>query len=326
MKRSSARGMRRLRRFVPAMIFSVVVMVLVAISMVFIRSRSDRSLSFRRLNIVLATSPVSVWSWDRNANTATIVLLPADTVIDATHGYGKYSLEAIWKIGSIEKKEDGLLSGSLSDALGVPIPLYFGEASENVPSNGDPVAYGKEAFSVRHIAGLLLGTYRTNIPLPTFIALTKAISAMHSSDITQIDLSRMTVSIEEELPDNSIRKVLDPIAVDAVLQGDFEDDAIREEAISVALFNTTQKASLGSRAARLLTNSGVLVVSVGNDEKEVSRCELEGEKSILETKTANFITSLFDCQKIPMSDQRHAELTVRIGSEFASMFQTQKAR
>jgi hypothetical protein len=323
MKRISARDVRRFARVAP-FVFISALCVLVAALLIFFVFRTHESAPLRRVNFVLASSPVSVWSWDRDSGKMIVVLVPADTVINAIGGYGVYSLDAIWKLGSLEKRDRALFAGSVSDALGVSIPFYFGNASEDLGELHDPVAYGREVFSISHLFRLIFGGYRTNISPRFFLSFVKAFGQIHVDQISVVDLAKKNITVDDKQPDDSTRRVLDSVALDAVLQGDFEDDQVRQEGVSVILLNTTSSPSLGSRAARLLTSSGVRVVSVGNDENEVKECQLEGDQISLSSLTARFITSLFQCHQTRITESRRSDLTVRLGSEFASRFESYK--
>jgi hypothetical protein len=293
----------------------VVALIFIVAFCLFIFNKPKVS-SLQRVNIVLATSPITVWSWNKDDGSFIVISLPSDAVIDAIHGYGKYSLEALWKLGFIE--DATTLNSSLSYALGIPIQWYSG--SEGLPSVSDPVSYGREYFSLTHI----FGRRRTNIPLSLYISFSRALASARVDKIEFIDFTRKIVTYDEDIPDGSKRKVVDLERVDEVLKGIFEDSQIRKESISVAIYNSTQVPSLGNRAARLLTQSGILVVSVGNEDKEISQCEIEGTTHSLETKTASNISDILGCKRIPVTDQRRTDLTVKIGGRFASLFSPQR--
>ena len=302
----------------------VVILLLLCIAAVFFL-RPGKSVSLRRVNIVVASSPISVWSWDTLDNTFAVVSLPSEIVIDAVHGYGKYSLEAIWKLGFIEKPDASILSESLSDALGTVVPWYVGSTSQELAESTHPVAFGRELFSWMHVTGVLFGHYHTNIPPALFLSFSRALAGARADAIAFIDLSEKSVTRQEELPDNTKRNVLDPELLDVALKSVFEDDLIRKEGVSVAVYNTTKTPALGNRAARLLTSSGVLVIFVGNEEGEVSTCQLEGDTKALASKTASVIAEILDCRKVQATDMKRTDLTVRVGVNYAKQFVSRAA-
>ena len=76
------------------------------------------------MTVVIVGSPMYVVSIDAGSLEGVILRIPETTWIEASHGYGKYSLEALWKLGNIERNHT-LLNESLSYALGVPVQYYI---------------------------------------------------------------------------------------------------------------------------------------------------------------------------------------------------------
>jgi hypothetical protein len=266
-----------------------------------------------RVSVVVATSPMTVWSWDRSDNSFIQLTIPSDYVINALYGYGYYSLDAIWRLGFIDKKGGTLLSDSLSDTLGLPIDWYIGTKSQELPN-------GKELFSLSNIFSFIERTYQTNMPIGLFISFSRALTAARPDKIQHIDAGNVDIVTKETLPDGSERKVLSPDFLDHELGGIFVSELLRTEGLSVALYNTTSVPELGNRTSRLLTNAGILVVMVGNDEPEITTCVLTGGTKVLQSKTAAFITSVFKCKKVESSEEKRADLIVRIGTEYAKRF------
>jgi hypothetical protein len=99
--------------------------------------------SGQRITFVIATSPMSLWSCDHDITECIVLNIPSEMAVDAVHGYGVYSLEALWKLGAMDKQSGSVLSESIGDALGVPVQYYIGEKQENIPVVTDAVAYGK---------------------------------------------------------------------------------------------------------------------------------------------------------------------------------------
>lgn len=278
--------------------------------------------SLSRVNFVVASSPVVVWSWDREAHTVTVVSLPANTDIDAVHGYGRYSLDALWRLGSIDPKAGALLSESVSDVLGLSNSFFIGDRSDTLPPAANPLLYGRKLFSLINLWRFLGIQYRTNIPLSLFISFSRELGGLHSDQLSYVDITQKIYRQEVDLPDGSKQYVLSPEQVDAAFAGVFEDDDIRKELLTVALDNTTQIPSLGNRAARLLAAVGVHVVSVGNDEPELHQCTVEGRERVLATKTARVIGEILNCQLHVAAGDAPTDLVVDIGTQFADRYKS----
>jgi len=299
-------------------IFGVCIAAVLVLFIFFVVSGSR---VYDRISVVVAGSPMAVWSWNTTDNTFIILTVPSDDVIDALYGYGSYSLEALWRLGFIDKKGGVLLSDSLSDTLGLPIGWYIGTKSQTLPNVQDALGYGKNLFSLSNIFPFMGSGYQSNIPVGLFVAFSRALAATRPDKIHKIDAGSLGVVSEELLPDGTTRKVLSPDFLDHALGGTFENNVLRQEGLSVALYNTTNIPALGNRATRILTNAGILVVTVGNDEPEISPCELTGPDKQLSSKTALYITSAFGCRNVVSKDSARADLTIRLGREYAKRFE-----
>ncbi|MBI2404785.1 LytR C-terminal domain-containing protein [Candidatus Gottesmanbacteria bacterium] len=292
------------------------VFLIVAGAFFWFRSMQDIG---NRMTVVIAADPAVVLSWDSQNNTFTILSLRSDMTIEAVHGYGQYSLESLWKLGVLEGKAGTVLAESVEELLAVPVREYIGARSHALLEKKDPVAMVKEIFSPRSILAFLRGTYATNISPISFWSLSWAISQTRPENIRTIDLS--TSVGELSLPDGSLVYVADVNRMDQKIGDRFEDEAIRKEALSVAVFNTTPVSSLGTRVARLMGHVGILVITVGNDRPLVASCTMSGEKKALESQTAQMVRELFSgCEEKEPTERDRADLTVRIGTTYQARF------
>lgn len=258
---------------------------------------------------IIVSDPMMILSWSKNDNVLTTILLPADVATEGTHGYGTYSLAAFWRLGQIDKKDGTVLAESVSEALGIPIDGYIGM------KNGSSLS--QSVFSFQNI----FCAYRTNIPLTKFIAWSWFLSVKRPSRVNTYDFTNNPSAIaqDEQLPDGSTQYVMDPERVDAELANVFEDDAVRQEPVTAAVYNTTDMPSLGNRVGRLLTNLGVSVVTVGNDTPEVNTCTLTGSTAALKSKSGQLITAVLGCKQILKKENR-ADLILRVGAFYAKRF------
>jgi hypothetical protein len=315
---NNARLSRRLGKRFKAIIVVVLAAALGIIGIVCLFR--PKPIAFSRVTFVVATSPVAVWSWDMHDHTFTALSIPAEYSMDALEGYGRYSLEALWKLGFIDKREGTILASSLGETMGLSIPWYIGEGKTELTPSGDVLAYGRKLFSPGNVFRFALGSYHSNMPLSLYVSLVREFSTVTVDKISVLDVSTMPVVRSDKLPDGTMEKVIDTTMIDEVLKGLFEDETVRREGISVALYNTTGVAALGNRAARILSSYGMLVVFVGNDESELSRCQVRGDTSALSSQTARMIVALFDCQTEGSRADKHADLEVFIGTEYADQF------
>lgn len=293
----------------------VIVLCILAIAVWIFSPRP--SAPYSRKTYVLVSDPLIVASWSGTDRTLTLISFPADLVSEGTHGYGTYSLTAFWRLGEIDKKDGTVLSESISEALGIPIDGYIGPKTGEFPYRNDAYTTTKTVFSFRNI----FSASRTNIPFRTHIGLAWLLNFSRPDRVKTYDFSKnqAAVAADSVLPDGSTVKILDPQRLDAQLNTVFEDEAVRRESITVAVYNTTNMPSLGNRVGRLLTNLGVSVVTVGNDTPEVDTCTVTGSESILKSKSAQVIVSVLGCKPL-VGEATRANLLLRIGKSYAKRF------
>lgn len=273
-----------------------------------------------RLTVAVISEPMQVLSLDRESNEIRTITIPTDITVDAVHGYGRYSLEALWKLGSIEKKEGIVLIQSLEEAIGLPIPYYIGRYDHGYIKGVSSEEVLSEVFTLQGLIKYIRGDYLTNIPAREFMTLVRARSEALSSKHRIMDLTSSHVLVHETLPDGTTARVLDTQRLDTIVLADYEHIRIRDEQLSVSIFNTTNSPALGSRVARLLGHLGVRVVSVGNDSPAIEKCRVTGIKDVLQSFTAQVISRLYYCDLVPVEVSGQSDLDVRIGKVYLSRF------
>ncbi len=310
----------RLGRRYTALFFWIGLLGLAAVFVLFFLLRVSPS---GRMSVVIASDPVVVWSWDSSSQNSVIVTIPADTALDALHGYGRYALSSLWKLGEIDRHEQALLGQTTSDALAVPIPWYIGFSRTDLTQISDPYDVLARTFGVSSLWLYLRGAFRTNLPLGMYIRFMRALAWVSEGKTKQVNLSLSNALVQTQEPDGSAIKGIDVERLDVLLGDDFEDARVRAEALHVAVFNATSTPTLGGRFARLLSHMGISVVAVGNSDQKVSGfCELFGSTSALASVTARSLRTQFGCigTSRAIEGGERADLTVLVGDGYASLF------
>ena len=290
-------------------IFIVLVILAIGVWIFFPRPKNPLG----RETYVLVSDPMIVASWSPADRILTLISFPSDIAAEGTHGYGTYSLSAFWRLGEIDKKDGTVLSESLSEALGVPIDGYIGsKTGKNI---------SQSVFSIKNIFWFLRGVYRTNISFRTFIRLAWSLDMSRPNRVKLYDFTQNPAEVAQDsvLADGSTVRILDPQRLDAQLNTIFEDEAVRRESVTVAVYNTTGMPSLGNRIGRLLTNLGVSVVTVGNDTPEVDICTVSGNDKALKSKSADVIGAVLGCKPV-VGETTRADLIIRIGKTYEKRF------
>jgi hypothetical protein len=290
-------------------LFVIVLILTLGVWIFFPRAKNP----YGRETYIIVSDPMMVASWSGRDHVLTLLSFPADIAAEGTHGYGTYSLAAFWRLGEIDKKDGTVLSESLSEALGIPIDGYIGSKTGRTLS--------RSVFSIKNIFGFLGGSYHTNIPLNKFVGLSWMVNVQRPDRVNTYDFTHNTAAVAQDsvLADGSTVKILDPQRLDAQLNSVFEDEAVRRESVTVAVYNTADMPSLGGRAGRLLSHLGVSVVTVGNDTPEVDVCTVVGSDTALKSKSAQVIVSILGCKPL-VGEVSRADLILRIGESTAKRF------
>lgn len=274
----------------------------------------------KRLNVVLATSPVAIFSYEKSWG-ARLILLPENLVIEGLQGYGNYSLEGLWKLGIIDKKKGELLRLSLEEAIALPINYYLGEKDKLLSfSNQDIAKSLKQFFKLSQISNFAGGKWQTNMSFTAYFGLINLIESIPDEEIKVFDFQKNTVSNDEFLPDGTSRQILDTNKFDHAIDTFFEEEEVRQAGLTVAIYNTTHTPLLGNRAARLLSHLGARVVSVANDSPQIDQCEVVIQKEYAKNEFAEFIIRHYACKLLNSGEPGRANMVLRLGRDYEARF------
>lgn len=274
-----------------------------------------------RVSGIIIGNPGILFSLNSRRNTLTLFTIPRDARFEGTSDVGLYSFDALWRLDQLEKTHSLLTLESVESLFETPLSWYIGIASDKLKSTDNPVNAVQQIFSESGFTGLIIGKYRTNIRLPTFLNLWWWIRNVHPDHIDVVNLDRTNVLLGVQLPDGTSTRTIDTERLDSVIMNKLQDDDIRLESVRIAIYNTTQTRALGTRVGRMLSHAGALVVFIGNDNGEaIDRCQLSGTKQALASLTSRFIVSYFGCLTIERPTPDRAELVMKIGSEYQKRF------
>ncbi|MDO8451663.1 MAG: hypothetical protein Q7S76_02230, partial [bacterium] len=177
-----------------------------------------------RLSVLFIGNPMVLAFWDGGfRDTLLLVPIDSDVTVSSLYGYGDYSLASLWKLGRIEKKGGLLLTTSLEEALGLPIPWFFGPKTESLPPDFDTSGGVPTAWELLRFLNPL--TASSNIPMTVRIALWR-ILASKGGQTEILSFDEKNVYADKQNPDGSTIRILDPDRVENALGTRFEDDRI----------------------------------------------------------------------------------------------------
>lgn len=273
-----------------------------------------------RFTIVLATSPVGVLTLDTVTKTGMLLLIPESTVIDAARATGRYPIGSLWKMGEIDGSDRPLLGESISVALGIPVDGYIGRVSGSLDSVSDSSNLVQTYFSFASLASTIMSPQKTNLSYRDALSIYRILKTVNAHDIRVVKLENLMATFDEQLPDDSVRKVLDTQKLDVLLKNEYIIQSVRKEALSIGLLNTTKVPDLAGKIARQLTNSGIYVVSIDNSDPALGVCQIIGSQKALESETSHFFRQIYHCTTMQSDVPSREDLIMKIGSESARLY------
>lgn len=312
MNRSPASYHRKRTRLLPAIVSIGVVAVLICFLFFGFRTAS-RPAPFRQSTILVGSS-IYIVSWDAAREQVVVVDIPDSVVIEGTRGYGKYPLLSLLKLDTIDHHGGKVFTESLSDALGLPL-VGMTQISQSNPTE-ESVELLRHVFSWKSL--LDIGAHHS-VSWSTWASWVLAARSLKADQVETVHAKQALA--DQSQPDGSIVSILDAQRFDYLYGSLFTDTRMRTEGITVSVYNTTGVPTIGQRAARILSQLGVSVVTVGNDETALSNCVLSGTEASLRSTTASFIRSYFHCQTKKIEEaQGTSDLSLQLGTDYSSIF------
>ena len=318
MVRSDASAtMRRQRRF----IFHILPLSIVALLGVgvFLFLRTFFSPIPFRQTVVIVSDPIHVVSFDAKNRKITTVDIPLDTSIPAALGYGKYTVRALVSLDDIDHHNGSLISGSISNALGLPISGYIRpDTATDGPMTLEQL---RHIFSYGSVPAVLMNRSHRSIEWVSWIRFVGSVGSMSADSWHPIQIAQAIVPMAS--PDGSTVPTLDESRVDYIIDTSFFDTGIRAEGTSVAVYNTTDVPSVGLRASRQMSRVGMQLIYVGNSDAVVKRCVVVGSDTLQKTKTAQFIKAYYGCEAKKdegLGKETGADIVVLLGTDFAARY------
>lgn len=267
----------------------------------------------RRFTVVVAGKDPTVFSFDPQTRTLSVVIIPSNTQIEAAGGYGFWLVGSLWELGQQEGLGGTLLVESLKKSFGIPIDGFV-----------DP--RGETLFSLRSLAfplsvkeAVLSGRVSTNLTFFDRLNVLLGPGSVGQADRNSIDLRESRVLRQSVLSDGTQGFEVVSEQTEASFARLFRDERVFTEGKTLSVVNTTGKAGLASEVARLARVLGVRVIKVGSSEAKVDACKIRGARQDLDSFSARRLVTLLGC---PLEEGigELAQLELILGEGFARRF------
>jgi hypothetical protein len=222
-------------------------------------------LNSSRLNFLIL-NPLIFYSINTDDKTAVKISLPDDISVQTAYGYGLYKLKAVYSLGELDKRGGKVLMATITDLLGVPVDGFINNLEINT---------GKEtSFNYYDLFTVIKNFYE-----------------LRPDKIKSLDLNHYLTELVLESGESV--KMVDQQKFDFLSAGLFGENRLQAENLKIEVLNAGTVLGLGNKAARILANMGLAVVSVANTEYPVGECEVKAVKASL---TASRIAQIFGCK------------------------------
>lgn len=214
------------------------------------------------LNLVVKADAVYLLSYQPKLKNLTILKFPDEIYLDLPYDFGRWSVRSIYDLGQAETPPMGarLLNDSIENTFDLISDGYIILDKNLLDFSG---LIDKERANI--VPGVdLLSNTKTNLNLAEYLKVWWLIKSVRSDKIKIIDLEKSDLTQWLLLSDGSRVVTLDPIKVNQFEEGRFEDANIKDEALSIGVFNATNHSGLAEKAAKIITNSGGRVIFTSN--------------------------------------------------------------
>ncbi len=276
-----------------------------------------------RLTVIFITQPVIVASFNPADQSLTAISLPSDTYVEASHGYGQYRLGKVYDVGNLDQRGGEVLKSTVRELLGIPIDGYidlqklnFGK-TDNLTSS-EFISRRQQILGWLTFLGALEKKSKTDLKAGDLWRFYASVQAVKAGKITFVNLAKAQVLVPQTLPDGTNILAADQVRLDGLLTDLFREDNIASENFKIAVLNSTNTSGLGDRAARIINNMGIQVVSVGNFQPQLESCQLNFSKNLEKSLTALKLKRVFGCEikKQPFPEVR-ADITLIVGKKYS---------
>ena len=249
-----------------------------------------------RLTLAVVRKPDLIVSFEPKEPSLEILIIPENTVFETVHGYGDYQAGAIWRLGEIENRGPDFWVDSITESLALPVDAWAKEEGNRFNSFSGQNTEQFKSEMRNFFMDLLSGRGRTNLCAWDLVRLYWQTEKIKDYQIDVIDLGESSATKKTLLPDGSEVLEVDPAAGDRLVSKYFSRPDLREEDVSVGVYNGTAHSGLANRVARLVSNWGSRVLVVGDWQPSSEGCRYYSGPDAAKTKTAGAVETFLNCR------------------------------
>lgn len=292
-KAQQEKRFKRQKKSIFSFLILIITLLILASSFRFYSGwKKSKIRGLNRVSFIISSEEVSIVSLVEGREIVSVDL-PEEQKIRLTRGFGDYPISAIFKLGELEKKGLPLLVETFQEYFAIPI--------EGAISPKTPYQCGQtRKFCLENILlDSLRGKAKTDFSFQDLFFLWWQLR--RTSEFTLKNL------LIEDLD----QKKLDPL-----IARNFADNKVSEENLTIAVYNSTGFTGLGNQGARIVTNLGGRVISLGGSDFKKESLVISSKKAA-NSYTVKLLKKIFQAKlEEGETEGGRADIGIYLGADY----------
>lgn len=236
-----------------------------------------------------------------------ILVLPDNLYLEVPYGYGQYQLGSIYPLGELEGQAGKLMKATIQQSLAIPVEAYL-KLSQN--------CFGQEPAECCLEA--LKGRGETDLSRWDLFRLWLKIKELRQDEMSRVNLIETASLKELELPDGTVVLETESTLMDSLVKKFFSDRRVRDEALKIEILNATKYGGVANEVARLLDNTGGVVIGINNAEVKSQKSKIKSQdEKIKNSYTVKKLEKILgiETEAGEMTDSR-ADILIILGEDY----------
>ncbi len=294
-----------------------------------------------QLDMIVQADSLYLFSYNPGSQVINLIKIPDEAYLNLPLSFGSWQASSVYQLGQSENPPIGasLLEKTMTLVFGLPVGHYLILPEK---MRVDPLDKTLENLRQSPLSALsFLSGAQTDLSPLEYGKLWWGLRDVRPDKITVTDLMHGTITSWLLLSDGSRVLQINPDELDQFVRDNLIDNKLKDEGLTIGVFNATEHPGLAEQAARLISNSGGRVIFTTNFPMQLSTSAVFGSSG---TYTGNKLAQIFaprciqnelkfslrnnslfgskvDCSAIlPGVESSRADINVVVGEDFYSEF------
>ncbi|MDO8638026.1 MAG: LCP family protein [Candidatus Daviesbacteria bacterium] len=265
------------------------------------------------INTAILADKIYILSFNPDQKTLLLLKIPDETYLPVPFNFGKWSMGSVYQLGQSENPPIGalLFKKTLEENLGIPLNSYI--IDQKSQDSFEKKLTNLRQNPLENIS--FLRGIKTDLSFLEYWKLAWSLRGVRFDKVKTLDLGESDLTSWLVLRDGSRVISIEQEELDNYIQKYFADSKLKDEGLSIGIYNTTEHTGLAEKAERLIENMGGRVVFTANSKSHLDQSLLLGGKSY----TFDVLSGFF--AKKPTSlpsnlDSSRADINLFLGEDY----------